>query len=77
LVIPENYCIRLKVETRNGNFLISLDGRSTIFPSESEFVIRKADFCVKIVKRTQQSFYDTLRKKLLWGTDVRPVSEKY
>ena len=74
LVIPENYCIRLKVETRNGNFLISLDGRSTIFPSESEFIIRKADFCVKIIKRTQQSFYDTLRKKLLWGTDVRPVT---
>jgi NAD+ kinase len=72
LVIPENYCIRLKVETRNGNFLISLDGRSAIYPSESEFIIRKADFCVKIVKRTQHSFYDTLRKKLLWGTDVRP-----
>jgi NAD+ kinase len=73
LVIPENYCIRLKVETRNGNFLISLDGRSTIYPSESEFFIRKADFYVKIIKRIQQSFYDTLRKKLLWGTDVRPV----
>ena len=77
LVIPEDYCIRLKVETRNGNFLISLDGRSAIYPSESEFFIRKADFYVKIVKRIQQSFYDTLRKKLLWGTDVRPVSEKY
>jgi len=76
LVIPEDYSIRLKVETRNGNFLISLDGRSTIYPSESEFVIRKADFYVKIVKRTRQSFYDTLRKKLLWGTDVRPVGSQ-
>lgn len=74
LVVPEEDCIRLKVETRNGNFLISLDGRSTIYPSESEFFIRKADFCVKMVKRTRQSFYDTLRKKLLWGTDVRPVA---
>ena len=74
LVIPENYCIRLKVETRNGNFLISLDGRSTVYPSESEFLINKADFCVKIVKRVGQRFYDTLRKKLLWGTDVRKVA---
>jgi NAD+ kinase len=73
LVIPEDYCIRLKVETRNGNFLISLDGRSTIYPSESEFFIRKADFCIKMVKRVGQSFYDTLRKKLLWGRDARPV----
>lgn len=74
LVIPEDYRIRLKVETRNGNFLISLDGRSTVYPSESEFLINKANFCVKIVKRTRQSFYDTLRKKLLWGTDVREVA---
>jgi NAD+ kinase len=72
LVIPEDYCIRLKVETRNGNFLISLDGRSAVYPSESEFLINKANFCLKIVKRTRQSFYDTLRKKLLWGTDSRP-----
>ncbi|MDR0733749.1 MAG: NAD kinase [Dysgonamonadaceae bacterium] len=74
LVIPEDYRIRLKVETRNGNFLISLDGRSAVYPSESEFLISKANFCLKIVKRTGQSFYDTLRKKLLWGTDVREVA---
>lgn len=74
LVIPEDYRIRLKVETRNGNFLISLDGRSAVYPSESEFMINRADFCVKIVKRTRQSFYDTLRKKLLWGTDAREVA---
>ncbi|MDR1610800.1 MAG: NAD kinase [Candidatus Symbiothrix sp.] len=74
LVIPESYCIRLKVETRNGNFLISLDGRSSVYPSETEFLISKADFCVKIVKHSRQRFYDTLRKKLLWGTDVREVA---
>ncbi|MDR0768475.1 MAG: NAD kinase [Dysgonamonadaceae bacterium] len=75
LVIPEDYYIRLKVETRNGNFLIALDGRSSVYPSESEFLIRKADFYVKIVKRAGQRFYDTLRKKLLWGTDVRNQAE--
>jgi NAD+ kinase len=71
LVIPESYCIRLKVETRNSNFLISLDGRSSVYPSETEFLINKADFYVKIVKRVRKSFYDTLRRKLLWGTDAR------
>jgi NAD+ kinase len=71
LVIPEDYCIRLKVETRNNNFLIALDGRSEIYPSGSEFFIRKAGFTIKLVKRYPQSFYDTLRKKLLWGADLR------
>jgi len=71
LVIPEDYKIRLKVESRNQNFLISLDGRSEVFPSGSEFRIQKADFTIKIIKRHEQNFYETLRKKLLWGTDVR------
>jgi NAD+ kinase len=71
LVIPEKYKIRFKVETRSKNFLVSLDGRSEIFLSGSEFQVQKADFTIKIVKRKEQSFYDTLRKKLLWGTDIR------
>jgi len=71
LVIPEDYCIRLKVETRNNNFLVALDGRSEIYPSGSEFFIRKADFTIRLVKRYPQNFYETLRKKLLWGADVR------
>jgi NAD+ kinase len=71
LVIPEDYCIRLKVESRNNNFLVALDGRSEIYPSGSEFLIRKADFTIKLVKRYPQNFYETLRKKLLWGADVR------
>jgi NAD+ kinase len=71
LVIPDDYKIRLQVESRNQNFLVSLDGRSEVFPSGSEFQIQKADFTIKVVKRFNQNFYETLRKKLLWGTDVR------
>jgi NAD+ kinase len=71
LVIPEDYKIRFRVESRSANFLISLDGRSEVLSSGSEFQVRKADFTIKVVKRMHQNFYDTLRKKLLWGTDVR------
>ena len=71
LVIPEDFCIRLKIETRNNNFLVALDGRSEIYPSGSEFIIRKANFTIKLVKPYLQNFYETLRKKLLWGADVR------
>lgn len=71
LVIPEDYEIELEVESRSRNFLVALDGRSEIFSSSSKFKIKKADFTIKIVKRENQSFYNTLRKKLLWGKDVR------
>jgi len=71
LVIPDNYCIRLNVETRNNNFLVALDGGSEIYPPGSELLIRKADFTIQLVKRYPQNFYQTLRKKLLWGVDTR------
>ena len=71
LVIPEDFCIHLKVESRNKNFLVALDGRSEIYPSGSDFTIRKADFTIKLVKRFPHNFYETLRKKLLWGADAR------
>ena len=71
LVIPEDYKIRLKVVSRSNNFLISLDGRSEVFPSGTEFQIQKADFTINVMKYPNCSFYDTLRKKLLWGTDIR------
>ena len=71
LVVPEDYKIRLKVESRSQNFLVALDGRSEVFPSGSEFHIQKADFTIKIVKRLNKNFFETLRNKLFWGTDVR------
>ncbi|MDR2057799.1 MAG: NAD kinase [Dysgonamonadaceae bacterium] len=75
LVIPDNYSIRLKVESRSSNFLASLDGRSQVFLSGNELFIRKANFTVKIVKRFNRSFYETLRNKLLWGTQVQPTEK--
>jgi NAD+ kinase len=68
LVIPEEYKIHLKVESRSNNFLVSLDGRSRFFSSSNELFIQKADFTIKIVKRFNRNFYETLRNKLLWGT---------
>ncbi|MDH8701868.1 NAD+ kinase [Dysgonomonadaceae bacterium PH5-43] len=71
LVIPENYKIKVKVESRSKNFLVSLDGRSKVFTSGSEFEIEKADYSIKIIKRESQNFYETLRNKLFWGSDIR------
>ncbi len=71
LVIPDDYKITLNVESRSRNFRISIDGRSEVFPTGSRLSITKADFTVKIIKREGQTFYETLRNKLMWGKDVR------
>jgi NAD+ kinase len=71
LLIPDDYKIRLRVEARSRNFLVSADGRSEIFPAGSEFFIQKADFTMRLVKLRDRNFYSTLRGKLLWGNDRR------
>ncbi len=70
-VIPDDFVINLEVESRNRTFLISLDGRSEIFPAGTVLRISKADFTTKVIKRYNHTFYETLRQKLMWGTDVR------
>ena len=71
LVIPDAMTITLKVESRNKYFLISLDGRSEIFPVGIQLRISKADYTAKVVKRYGHTFYQTLREKLMWGADAR------
>lgn len=71
LVIPDDVSIRLAVESRGESILLALDGRSEIFPSGIELVIKKADYTTKVIKRYNHTFYKTLREKLMWGADVR------
>lgn len=71
LVIPDDYEIRLNVESRNRTFLVSLDGRSEIFLSGIRLTISKANYTTKVIKRYNHTFYQTLREKLMWGADVR------
>ncbi len=75
LVVPDTSVIRLRVESRNRFYLISLDGRSEIFPTGVELTIGKAEHAVQVVKRHGHTFYQTLREKLMWGADVRLPDE--
>ena len=71
LVVPDNHTIRFKVEGRSDSFLASLDHRSAAVDYNLELIVRRADFTVKIIKLENQSFFSTLRNKLMWGMDKR------
>ncbi len=73
LVIPEDSRVSLQVESRSKNFLVALDGRSAVLPSESKLEISKADFTIGVVKKLNHTFYQTLRQKLHWGNDPRTL----
>ncbi|NLX74057.1 MAG: NAD kinase [Bacteroidales bacterium] len=71
LVVPNSFDLSLKVESRGGTFLASLDSRSCILDDSVELRIRKADFSIPVVERIGKTFYSTLRSKLMWGADKR------
>lgn len=71
IVINDNSIIKLKVEDRDQLALVSLDSRSRAFDSDTELIIQKADFKIKLVQPQDNSFTSTIRSKLMWGLDKR------
>ncbi|OIQ28831.1 MAG: NAD kinase [Bacteroidetes bacterium MedPE-SWsnd-G2] len=71
LVIPSDTKIQLKVNGREPQYLMSMDSRLVTLNNNDEVIIKEADFNIKMVELLDESFIDTLRKKLLWGEDNR------
>ena len=67
LVIPDEWKIGLKVRSRNGNYLISVDGRSQSLLNEVPLYIQKAPYTTKVVQLEEHSFIQALKDKLQWG----------
>lgn len=71
LIIPDKTTVSFKVEGREDHFLMSLDSRIVTLPNTTTVTIERAGFVIKMVERLEETFLDTLRKKLLWGEDRR------
>lgn len=71
VVISDNEEIKLRIEGRGERYLASLDSRSDAFGANIEMRLCKADFSINVLQFDNQSFYSTLRNKLMWGIDRR------
>ena len=71
IVIRDDWKITLDVESRSHNFLVSIDGSSESFTENDRITINRADYTIKVVKRLNHVFFDTLRSKMMWGIDSR------
>lgn len=71
ITLTDDAVVTLKVSARNHRFLVSLDGRSEKCTEDVQLTIRRAPYYIKVLKRPNQSFFRTLRTKLMWGTDPR------
>lgn len=71
VVVADNEIIKLWIEGRGGRYLASLDSRFSAFESIPEIRLSKAEFSINVLHFDNQSFYGTLRNKLMWGADRR------
>ena len=71
IVICDDWTITLDVESRSHNFLVAIDGRSESCKETTRLTISRADYTIKIIKRFDHIFFNTLRNKMMWGADIR------
>lgn len=67
LAIPDNWMIDLKIKSRNGNYLVSVDGRSQVMADTVTLHIERAPYTIKVVQVGNNSFLNSLKTKLGWG----------
>lgn len=71
IVLPDSSVIELDVESRSHNFLVAIDGRSEKCKEGTRVTLRRAPYTVKVVKRADHRYFNTLREKMMWGADTR------
>ena len=71
IVLPDTSEIELTVESRSHNFLVAIDGRSAKYREGTKITLRRAPYNIKVVKRPDNRYFNTLREKMMWGADSR------
>jgi len=71
IVVPDNVVIKLKIEGRIDQYLVTLDSKNVVISSSIELEIKKGNFQINLVQLNNQTFFSTIREKLMWGWDKR------
>ena len=67
LVIKDGVTIDISVQSRNDLFLVAVDGLPVHLTTEYSLRLTRADHDIRVVRRPDRTFFDTLREKLMWG----------
>lgn len=71
MIISDQNVISFEVEGRSSSFLATLDSRSETISNKTQLAIKRADFCLNLVRLNGENYLQTLREKLMWGYDNR------
>ena len=71
VIIPDSSVVTLRIHSRGGEALISADNRTYTLRDGSEVRVKLAQRRVILAMPHNNTFYDTLREKMMWGVDKR------
>lgn len=71
IILNNDSVITLKIEGRENEYLATLDSRSETISNNTVLEISTAPFKINMIQFEWQTFFDTIRNKLLWGLDRR------
>lgn len=75
IVIDDQSQIQIKIRSRSGKFMLSVDSAFENAEEEEIIHLQKANFHINILRFTNMDYLNTLRTKLLWGSDTRNSSK--
>ncbi|WP_441000984.1 NAD(+)/NADH kinase [Fodinibius sp. SL11] len=72
LVLPSDKHLKVTVQKQDHEVLFSYDGQiNEISNYPYEVNIKRSNFTIDLIELPNQSYFDTLRNKLMWGMDSR------
>jgi len=71
IVVPDNVKLEIIVHGRSEKFLAALDSRTAFVDNNTKITVKKADFSVNMIEFQNSDYFSILRKKLMWGLDIR------
>ncbi|MBP3943908.1 NAD kinase [Sphingobacteriaceae bacterium WQ 2009] len=71
IIISSEFELTLEIESRTEKYILSCDSKFETMHTKETLSIRKAPFFINLIRLPGESYFATLREKLLWGIDVR------
>lgn len=72
IILPDSCHVELQVSARGGGYVVAADGQTERPGTDGlRITIRKADYVAHLVTLPGQTYFKTLRSKLMWGQGRR------
>ena len=72
LIVADTSIIKVVIYSEAEKVHVVADGQvNAEFKPPLEMTVQRAAFDVRLIRKTEQAFFDVLRSKLMWGRDIR------